>query len=171
MYFDGYLVVEQFQIWRLLIPYFPAGVMPMSILNILINFLWLLSIFPPMVLIFIIKGKKTVNFIHDHLNIFAKPSYKSSINSHQHNYILFIFARSITVQNYELWIVSDVYDIRMGTSSTKSWSAHDFLLYAMSHTNEMDSCYHFSILFVLGTWHIFAFIYCFRYRIFTVHAF
>lgn len=117
------------------------------------------------------QGKKTVNLIHNHINIFAKSSRKFGINSHQCHCILFIFSWSITAQNYELWIVSYVYDIRMGTSSSESWPAHDFLLYSMSHTNEMDSCYHFSILFVFGTWDIFAFIYCFRIGIFTIHAF
>lgn len=66
------------------------------------------------------KGKKTVNFIHNHRNLFTKSSYKFGINSHQYHRILYFLTKSVRVQNYQLRIVSHVYDIRMGTSGSKS---------------------------------------------------
>ncbi len=120
VYFDGYLVVREFQLWRLVIPYFTAGMMPMSVLNILISFLWMLSILPPLVIFILMLGKEVINFIHPHRDISSKFNDQLSIDRHLCHRILHILNRSTRASNIELWTVSNVYNIRVVASSTKS---------------------------------------------------
>lgn len=120
--------------------------MPMALFNILINFLWLLSIYPVLVILILNLGKKILNFLHTYLNYSSKFLNKCNLNNCCYTLLWYLFSKSLIFWFIKFWFLPFMLNFYLVSSFSKPWLAHHILLHALPYSNEMDSSHHFNIL-------------------------
>ncbi len=122
--------------------------MPYSLLNILVNFLWLLVYYSPIVsyLLFIMIGKKIFNCFYINWDNFAKLIYSFSNVFIEFNCSCDIFSKFTRFLINFIRYVLNSYYICMGKSCIKPWLTHKLLLPTMFNTSKIFTIFYGSCI-------------------------